>query len=121
MADEMKELLSYRVATFTSNKDCILDAQHAKLEEISCSRYGSHPAIKLRYSCVSSQSIPCQPLLHAHLLARCASGLLPPLSDVFSPFLTQNAMESVKYQHCHTDATLCSPAGSGRGPPVCSH
>lgn len=95
MADGIKELLSHRVTTFTSNKDCILDAQHAKLEEISCSMYGSHPAIKLRYSCVSSQSTPCQPLLQAHLLARCASGLLPPLSGVFSPFLTQNATESV--------------------------
>lgn len=42
-----------------------------KLEEISCSRYGSHPAIRLRYSCASSQSIPCQPLLHAHTLLIC--------------------------------------------------
>lgn len=85
---------------FTSNKDCILDAQHAKLEEIGCSRYGSHPALKLRYSCcLSSYSIPCQPLLHAHshtahLLERCASRVLLPPSGVFSPFLTQLATES---------------------------
>lgn len=78
-----------------------------------------HPSNKLRYSCLSSQSISCQPT-RTH--SRCTSARevceQTGLSGVFSPFLTRNAAWERVPALSHVRQALFS-AGQRQGPPVC--